>query len=134
MNCLECHYPRLPDSESPEAFPRQKAQACAANLKYIGLAARTWAGHNDAGLPFSFAIMANELRSPSILICPVQTNAHAMQPWEFLAPKPTWMDATYQIVSPWRRRRDPGSVYVRCPIHGTALCADGSVVLAAENQ
>jgi hypothetical protein len=132
IKCVECHYGHATsaDNDPPEAAARKKAQACGANLKYIGLAARTWATNHNSPLPFSFSMMPNELRSPLILICPAQTNRHRLKPWEISPPKPTWLDATYEIVSSWSRRRDPTSVYVRCPIHGTALRADGSVASA----
>ena len=131
MKCLECHDRRSPDGASAEVVARQKSQTCVANLQYIGLAARTWATNHDGALPFSFAIMANELRSPHILICPAQTNTHKLKPWDILPPKPTWLNATYQIGSPWKRRRDPTSVYGRCPIHGSVLRADGRVLVPA---
>ena len=136
MTCVECHHGHTfsRDNDPPEAVARDLSHACAANLKYIGLAARTWATNHESPLPFSFSLMANEMRSPHILICPAQTNTHKLKPWEFLPPKATWLNATYQIISPWRRRREPDSVYVRCPIHGTALRADGSVVDFARIQ
>jgi len=153
MKCNECHHPQTPESKLPEDRARQRSQACSANLKYIGLAARTWATNHNGYLPSNFASMARELISPLVAACPeeswdavAQKNKYQYFPKalvRLLEPNPlevpTWSTldrtrATYQIFSPRARRRDPASAYVRCRIHGLVLRADGSVVSPIEGR
>ena len=153
MKCVECHQPHTAESELPEGLAKQRSQACSANLKYIGLAARTWATNHNGYLPSNFASMARELISPLVAACPeeswdavAQKNKYQYFPKalvRLLEPNPlevpTWStldrtSATYQIVSPRARRRDPASAYVRCRIHGLVLRADGSVVSPIEGR
>jgi len=137
MKCTECHYRHIA-GELFETTETQKKEACEANLKYVGLAARTWAAKHHGVLPSNFPTFACELRSPYMATCPAQTNKHPANPWEVYAPKPkTWADldsknAAYRIVSPARRHREPKSDYVRCLIHGHVLRADGTVAVPAQ--
>lgn len=146
MKCNECHVPQTSKPELSEDQARRLAQMCAANLKYVGLAARTWASNHNTHLPGAFALMARELRTPLVAACPelieearAQQNKYQFLPealWEMETNRlemPTWFDlnrkgASYQIVLPRAWRSNPTATYVRCRIHGTELHADGSVI------
>jgi hypothetical protein len=140
MKCSECHSARVPENEAPVVWAKAKSNACVANLKYIGLAAQTWARNHGGDLPATFSAMAGELRSPLILACPAHIILPKPNTWPVFPPKPhTWpafspKEATYQIVWPRRWLSNPVSPYVRCPIHGMVLRADGSVVSPMEGN
>jgi hypothetical protein len=97
---------------------------CMNNLKQIGLAARLYANdHNDV-LPKSFQDMKDELASPKVLICPQSGKTASAATWANF----NFADVTYQMVSPGLSVTNaPNTVFVRCPIHGTACYLDGSV-------
>ena len=148
MKCNDCHAQRISNPELPEDQARCRAQECVAYLKYLGLAARTWASNHNSNLPGSFAVMANELQTPVVAACPeLSENASALRKqypnsreagWKLeTAPLafPTWFNlnqkrVTYQLILPRNWRHNPAADYVRCRIHGNVLHADGSVVPA----
>jgi hypothetical protein len=124
---------------------------CANNLKQVGTAFRLWAGDYGERFPFNvpvkdggtlefsapgpdgfdsnawrhFQVLSNELNTPKILVCPSDpANSMAV---DFLHLGVT--NVSYQLRSGTNvSAATPTQVLARCPIHGTELLCDGSVV------
>ena len=107
--------------------PHSKAEqiACINNLKQIGLAARIWSNDEGGHLPKDFISLQKTLQNAGCLICPGDTanKQYANSSWADMDVK----HISYQMVSPGAAETEPQKVYVRCPIHGIAAFADGSV-------
>ncbi len=133
-----------------QAKGRAQSIQCINNMKQIGLAFRIWAGDHHDRYPFNvmtnqggtlelrapgndgfeadsalhFRVLAAELNTPRILVCPADTTK---QPAVSFANMES-ANVSYQI-----RAGDnidesaPQEVLARCPIHGHTLLCDGSV-------
>ncbi len=117
-----------PEVQASLTEAREKAGRirCVNNLKNVGLGARIWATDNgdNRHLPIDFATMKNELNTPRILVCPVDTvRSQALTSWEEFAA----VGSSYEILSPGISENVPSAVYARCPIHNNVVRADGSV-------
>ena len=101
------------------------ARECMTNMMRIAIAARAWASSHNETLPSDFLALKDELDSVAVLVCPldVRTPAKTLQDWSQL---PT-NRPTYQIVAPGISAEDSAQIYLRCPKHGYAAYADGSV-------
>jgi hypothetical protein len=124
------------DFQSPEVletlerklgFKRRDAlaEACTVNLKRIATAARAWAQSHNELLPPDFLAMKEELGSPTVLVCPLDVGKIDKKVWVWSQLNTNHL--TYRIVSPGASGKDPTRIYARCPIHGLAARADGSV-------
>lgn len=114
------------------AKAKDKAQSirCVNNLKQMGLAARIYStDHNDA-FPPDFLSMTNELVSPKILVCPLDSNPAAAATSDWASFDPSWN--SYEYVTKGLTESTPGfetKVLFRCRIHGHECKGDGSVVM-----
>ena len=99
--------------------------ACVSNLKQIGLAARIYANDNKETLPPSFLSMSNELNTPKILFCPADSAHTPVETFAQLTPR----NISYEYLRPGGSltNLNPSEPVFRCPVHGTACYADGSV-------
>ena len=110
-----------------DTFAALKAQAnitgCINNLKQIALAARLWANeHNVSILPTDWLTMKNELNTPKILTCPGDAARTRVSSWENF----DGSSASYEFPSREPNEREPDTVFVRCPVHGSVGMTDGS--------
>ncbi len=136
------------------ALSRAKSRAqrinCVNNMKQIGLAFRVWAIDHDDSFPFNvstnkggtlelsklesdgfdrnaalhFRVMANELSTPKILVCPADGKKKAALDFESLQPG----NVSYPVRSgPNVSDTNPEMVLAVCPIHNNVLLCDGSV-------
>ena len=123
---------------------------CEFNVKQIVLAFRTWAIDNDGVLPFNLPktrggtkefcsvgsdgfdtaaakhlqVMAVELSTPRILVCPADSSRTPAPDFQHLESN----NITYQIRSGADvKEENPKQVIVRCPIHGFVGLCDGSL-------
>jgi hypothetical protein len=121
------------------------------NLKNLGLAFRVWATDHKDQFPFNtgaaeggtlelcdrdpegfdlnaarhLQVMANELSTPAILICP--SDRFKQPAGSFLSLQPE--NVSYQVRSgPEVNETNPAQVLALCPIHGHELRCDGSVM------
>ena len=119
-------------------------------MKQIVLAFRTWAIDNEGVLPFNLAktrggtkefcsvgsdgfdtaaakhlqVMAVELSTPRILVCPADSSRTPASDFQHLESN----NITYQIRSGADvKEENPKQVIVRCPIHGFVGLCDGSL-------
>ena len=96
----------LPAMLRPRSFSGSTRIQCVNNLKQIGLATRVWEGDNNDTYPMfvpetnggsmeftagtnawrHFQVMSNELSTPKLLICPVESDTH-----RFVASNFIWM-------------------------------------------
>lgn len=129
---------------------RSQSIKCVNNMKNIGLAFRIWAtDHNDAfpfhistaqggvletnlagGKPVQltsarvFRVLANELSTPKILVCPADSGKEAAPDFDSLEED----NVSYQLeIGPEVRESNPEQVLATCPIHGHVVLCDGSV-------
>ena len=101
------------------------AERCITKMARIVTAARAWAhGHNEV-LPPDFVSMKKEIGSPTLLVCPLDLHNLDKQVWDWSHLNTNRL--TYQIVSPGAPANSSTQAYLRCPIHGLAAYADGSV-------
>jgi hypothetical protein len=131
----------------PQIAPaRSQAQRirCINNMKNIGLAFRIWAADHQDRFPFQasanpsgqpgetgvlnsaqiFQTLADELATPTILVCPSDPVKRPAKSFSSLQPA----NVTYEVeTGPDVIGTNPGEVLARCPIHGTELLCDGSV-------
>jgi hypothetical protein len=132
---------------APQIAPaRSQAQRirCINNMKNIGLAFRIWAADHQDRFPFQastnpggqpgetgvmnsaqiFQTLANELDTPTILVCPSDPVKRPARSFASLQLD----NVTYEVeTGPDVTGTNPGEVLARCPIHGTELLCDGSV-------
>jgi hypothetical protein len=101
------------------------ARECMTNLGRIAVAARSWASSHDEALPSDFLALKDEIGWVGVLICPLdrRTSDKTLRDWSQLPTTPP----TYQVVAPGISANDSTQVYLRCPKHGYAAYADGSV-------
>lgn len=100
---------------------------CQNNLQLIGIASRVYAlDHNDT-LPRDFLTMRAELSSPVHLVCPHDPGRTAMTGTNWSAV--TAAHITYEFLLPGARQEDSvGKPVFRCPIHGTTIDGEGSML------
>ncbi|HKS37564.1 MAG TPA: hypothetical protein VJW76_10270, partial [Verrucomicrobiae bacterium] len=114
-----------------KAKDRAASIRCVNNLKQMGLAARIYAtDHNDA-FPPDFLSMTNELVSPKVLVCPLDSNPAAAAASDWAGFDPSWN--SYDYVTRGLTESTPGfetKVLFRCRIHGHECKGDGSVVMS----
>jgi hypothetical protein len=130
---------------------------CVNNMKQIGLSFRTWAIDNDGGFPFNvstnkggtmeltavgpdgfdsnsfyhFLVMSNELSTPIILVCPSDSNKQPAFNFQNLQAA----NVSYQVrVGTNISETNPQEVLAVCPIHGTELMCDGSVITRKKSR
>ena len=101
------------------------ARECMTNLARIMIAARSWATSHNEVLPSDLLALKDEIGWVGVLVCPldVRTSDKTLRDWSQL----TTNRPTYQIVAPGISVNDSTQVYLRCPKHGYAAYADGSV-------
>ena len=124
---------------------------CVNNLKNVGLAFRIWATDHEDKYPFNadaaqggtrelcerdpdgfdlnaarhLQVLANELSTPTILICPSDRIKRPTGSFLTLQPE----NVSYQFRSgPDVKETNPTEVLALCPIHGHELLCDGSVM------
>lgn len=129
------------------AKAKSKAQTikCVNNMKNIGLAFRIYATDNHDRFPFNvstnqagavkvgkagqdpvrvFQMLANELSTPKLLVCPGDSGKQPALNFQSLSSG----NVSYELgMGPEVDESNPQSVLARCPIHGTVLMCDGSV-------
>lgn len=134
------------------AKAKEKAQSinCVNNLKQVNLALRIWATDHGDKFPFQvsrsqggtlelcqpdgegydrnaaqhFQVMANELNTPRLLICPADKSKQAADSFKNLE---SW-NVSYQLrTSPQVNDTNPQEVILYCPIHHHTGLVDGSV-------
>ena len=124
---------------------------CEINLKQVGIAFLLWAGDNRERFPFNvpvkdggtfefcaprpdgfdanawrhFQVLSNELNIPKLLVCPSDPTNSVAVDFEHLGAT----NVSYQLRSGTNvSMATPTQVLVRCPLHGTEVLCDGSVV------
>ena len=134
------------------ANAKGKAQSimCVSNMKQIGLSFRVWAGDNNDRFPFNvsttnggtmelsshgavgleqnpaihFQVLSNELMTPKVLVCPLDTSKQPATSFNNLQSA----NVSYQIFSgPGVDESNPEGVLMICPLHGHKLLCDGHV-------
>jgi hypothetical protein len=136
------------------ALSRAKGKAqrvsCTNNLKMIGLSFRTWAIDNEDAFPFNvstnkggtlelcrpgrdgfdqnavahFQVLANELATPRVLVCPADTSKQAAISFSGLQPA----NVSYLVCSGTNvSDLNPTQVLAACPVHHSVVLCDGSV-------
>jgi hypothetical protein len=99
------------------------ADACARQLKQIGLAAKIYAVDHGNVYPPSFQSFSNELGNVSLLICPSDPTKTPANNWSLLTPQNISYEWAYQGTN----KPGPGTVLVRCPFHSNVVLGDCSV-------
>jgi hypothetical protein len=127
-----------------------QARACSGQMRQIGLAFRIWSIDHQDQFPFNvstnsggtkefcdrdangfdrnarrhFAVLAPELGSTKILLCPRDKSKTAAPDFEHL----TSGNITYRLRSGSELiESDPAEILAECPIHGILLHCDGSI-------
>ena len=102
---------------------KRKAQAanCRNQMIAIGYAARLWVDDNGGHLPRDLSSMSNEIIALKILICASDKSTRLAESWAALTPN----NVSYQVVS-GGDTFGTNTVFLRCPIHGFILRADGT--------
>lgn len=101
-----------------------EAVTCGNQMIAIGFGLRIWADDNGDGyLPSDMLSMSNEVATPKILLCPSDYSRHAATNWSSF----TSSNCSYEIVTKGLRAGDTNATFLRCPIHGYVLRADGAV-------
>jgi hypothetical protein len=135
---------------APEESTDAQAKQCTANLRRICLAFRLWSVDNGDHFPFNvsttargtlefclpgtngfdknasshFRVLANELGTPNILVCPGDASRRAA--FDFKSLQAT--NISYQLrTGATVDEANPQEILVRCPIHGLVLRTDGSI-------
>ena len=101
------------------------AERCITNMTRIVTAARAWAHTHNEVLPSDFLSMKKEIGFPTLLVCPLDLHNLDKKVWDWSQLNTNHL--TYQIVSPGAPANSSTQAYLRCPIHGLAAYADGSV-------
>jgi hypothetical protein len=128
--------------------PRLQRASCVNNLKQIGLAFRVWAGDHGNKYPFNVStnaegtsefcviamdnfdsnvalhlqVMANELRTPKILICPKDSSKIPAANFDSLRAE----NVTYKLRTNFTNT-NAKEILMVCPIDGNILYSDGTV-------
>jgi Domain of unknown function (DUF4190) len=110
-----------------QAKGKAERMKCAHNLRSVSVGARLWAEDHNGRFPSDFLSLENELGNPKILVCPSDKYCKPALNWSSLGSA----NISYLIVSPGTTRRDPSTVFARCPIHGSEAYVDGSVQMKA---
>lgn len=132
------------------ALAKYKARAqsiqCVHHMKQIGLAFRIWATDHQDQFPSTastnltgnagpdnfemadssrvFEMLARELGSPKVLVCPGDGSKHPATGFGNLQAE----NVSYELESgPDVNGYNPGSILATCPVHGHELFCDGSV-------
>lgn len=134
------------------AKAKAKAQSisCVNNMKQIGLAIKIWAPAQNDDFPFNvstnaggslewcdrddngydrnsyrhFQVLAEELSTPKILVCPGDSSKHAANSFAALRPK----NVSYQLRTGTNvTETNPQEILIYCPVHHHIGYADGSV-------
>jgi hypothetical protein len=100
------------------------AEECLSNMTRIVTAARAWAHSHNEVLPSDLLSLKMELVAPQFLVCPADPNNEAVW-WDWSKLKTNRL--TYRILSPGAPANESTQTFLRCPIHGFAASADGSV-------
>jgi hypothetical protein len=106
-----------------KAREEAEANACASNLKQLGLAARMWAVDNSGMSPPNVLAMTDEMSTPKILVCPGDRAREAAKDWAVY----TSANCSYEYLAPSAPDTEPERVMFRCPIHGHVALCDASV-------
>jgi hypothetical protein len=135
-----------------KAKGRAQSINCANNMKQVGLAFRVWALDHEDKFPFAvstnqggslelasptkdgdgfdrnpavhFALLAQELSQPRLLVCPADPSKQAAPDFSHLQAG----NVSYRLRSDSTiGGANPQAVVAVCPIHGHQLLADGSV-------
>lgn len=140
-----------------KAKSRAKTIQCVNNMKQLGLALHIWEGDHNDQFPFNvstnaggtmelcdldekgfdrasyrhFQVLADELGTTKLLICPEDSSRQAADNFSELQPE----NVTYLI----RSGKDvndsnPTAVLIYCPIHHNVCHVDGSVMQGAKNE
>lgn len=107
----------------PHSLSKAESAACVSQLQQLWTGAKYWADDNNGALPPTFISMSNEIALPKILRCPSDTSRQDARTVQQLSDRNT----TYVIVSASAHAGDQGP-FVRCPIHGLILNANGTIV------
>lgn len=134
------------------AKAKAKAQSisCVNNMKQVGLALRVWATDQSGNFPFNvstnssgslewcdrgedgydrntyrhFQVLAKELNTPKILVCPGDTDKHAAANFAELQPE----NVSYRLRTGTNvTETNPQEIVLSCPVHHHTTYADGSV-------
>lgn len=111
--------------EAAKVKEQEDAQSnmCINNMKQIGLGARLWSGDHNDTFPLDLISMKNELGTPKILFCPLDTAAVSVTDWAQLNPA----SISYRYLNPGGTENEPEKPFLTCPIHGHVGLSDGSV-------
>lgn len=132
-------------------WPRAQRITCRNNLQHIATALRMWAMDNQDQYPFAlstnaggtleycardghgydsnaflhFMVASNELSTPRALVCPQDHPKHAAPSFAQLRPQ----NVSYQLCTGTNvSYARPQETVAVCPVHGTALQVDGSLI------
>ena len=130
---------------------------CQNNLRQVGLAFKVWALEHNDHFPFNvstnaggtlelcamgrdgydtnaiahFRVIANELGTPSLLVCPNDSNKRPAADFSNLQPE----NITYQLRTGTNvDSENPQEVLAVCPVHGNQLYCDGNVRKGAPSR
>lgn len=137
--------------------PKAQRISCVNNLKQIGLGFRIWAGDHDDHYPFNlttnaggtlehcavdaegfdrnasfhFQVVANELSTPKVLVCPDDKAKSPALDFGWLAAT----NVTYRLRSGTNTSAaNSKTVLAACPVDGNVLYCDGTVVGKSGHQ
>jgi hypothetical protein len=110
------------------AKAKQRAQTiqCVNNLKQLGLGARIYSTDRAGAYPGTWLQMTNGIGSPKVLVCPADGQHHPGTDWSTVGDG----NISYEYVGKGAKESQGNRVIAICPIHGSVLLADGSVVAA----
>ncbi len=130
---------------------------CNSHMKQIGLALRVWGVDHEGHFPFNvstnaggtrelcqtgpngfdsnapahLALIGNELGSPDVLVCPLDTSKQAARNFAGLKPE----NLSYLLrTGPDVTDTNLEEILLKCPLHGTLLRCDGSVEVKVQGR
>ena len=107
-----------------ETQSRLVGQECGNQLVRLSFASMMWLQQiNTENYPEEFSQMFDIVGSPKGLFCPADQGRTVVRDWSRFEEGM----ATYEIVSPGVPFTETNAVFVRCPIHGHVIRADGFV-------
>ncbi len=113
-----------------KAKSRAQTIMCQNNLKQLGLAVRIYASDNHSKFPDDWRQLTNMIGAPQVLLCPGDRRHSVATDWNTLGPA----NISYPYLGKGGDDLQTNRVLVVCPIHGSVLIADGSVVLQMARQ